>query len=199
MSSKDEQENAFFNSDTISDEFFIEIVESKLNLSRDKFKLRLVHLTPATGKNENYVCAVYRAKINIELLESNERKFVDVIIKVMLSNLPEMEAWNVFPREKLLYEDIIPSFENIWREKTDEEAEFGPKCLKITEKPYELLVLDDLKADGYEMLNRKIGADVVQAKLVLSKLSKFHAASVIRHQTVSLSYQKCAIIWHATN
>jgi hypothetical protein len=38
------------------------------------------------GKNENYASVVYRAKISIELIESKERKFVHVFMKVLLKN-----------------------------------------------------------------------------------------------------------------
>ncbi|KAG5675463.1 hypothetical protein PVAND_005365 [Polypedilum vanderplanki] len=182
MATRDEQSNNFLNSDALNDEFFVELVESKLNLTRDQFKVRLVLISPATGKNENFLSVVYRAKINVEIFASNERKFVDVIIKAMLSNLPEIKEWSVFPREIFIYKNIIKSFENIWKERANEEIVFGPKCLKVATEPYEVVVLDDLKAEGFQMLNRKLGVDVDQAKLVLSKLAKFHAASCIRYQ-----------------
>lgn len=181
MSSRDIQSNAFLNSDAISDDFFIDIVERKLNLTRDKFKLRLVFIAPATGKNENYVSVVYRAKISIEILETKERKFIDVIIKALLTTIEQMKAFSVFEREILVYQDIIESFEKIWKDATGSEVGFGPKCIKTTNSPYEIIVLDDLRVEGYEMLDRKIGLDLHQAQLVLAKLAKFHAASTIRY------------------
>ncbi|KAG5683046.1 hypothetical protein PVAND_012353 [Polypedilum vanderplanki] len=179
MSTKEVREKELFDSGVLDDEFFIEIVSKKLNITRDDFKIRLVLINPATGENENFVSIVYRAKINIEILASKERKFVDVIIKVMLTNTLEQEEFSLFSREILLYEVLIPSFENIWKERTNKNVKFGPQCLKVTTKPYEIIVLDDLKAEGYEMMNRKIGLDVHQTKLVLSKLAEFHAASAI--------------------
>jgi hypothetical protein len=185
MASRDEQSDNFLNSEALNNDFFVEICERKLGLARDKFKVRLVLISPATGKNENYLSVVYRAKVNVEVLASKERQFVDVIIKAMLSTLPEIKQWSVFPREIFIYNDVISSFERIWKEKANEVVVFGPKCLKVAEEPYEVVVLDDLKAEGFQMLNRKVGCNVQQAKLVLSKLAKFHAASAIRHQTVS--------------
>jgi hypothetical protein len=185
MATRDEQSNNFLSSDALSNEFFVELVERKLSLARDEFKVRLVFISPATGKNENYLSVVYRAKINVEIIKSKQRQFVDVIVKAMLSNLPEIKAWSVFPREIFIYNDILKSFEKIWRERANEVADFGPNCLKVAEEPYEVVVLDDLKAEGYQMLNRRLGVNVEQAKLVLAKLAKFHAASVIRHEEVS--------------
>lgn len=188
MVSRDEQSNIFLNSDALNDEFFNDIIQKKLSLKSDQFKVRLVLLSHATGKNENYVSVVYRAKINIEIFENKERKFVDVIIKAMLSNLPEIKEWSAFPREIFIYDNIISSFENIWKEKANEEIVFGPKCLKVSTEPYEIIVLDDLKAEGFEMLNRKVGVDLDQTKLVLSKLAKFHAAGAVMIQKVNFSY-----------
>ena len=66
MSSQNGESEAFLNSDTLDDDFFISIVENKLKINRDQFKLRLVLLSPATGANENYCSVLYRAKIKIQ-------------------------------------------------------------------------------------------------------------------------------------
>jgi len=182
MASRDEQSNSFLNSDAIGDDFFIEIVESKLKIPRDEFKLRLILLSPATGKNENYASVVYRAKIKIEILRTKERKSVDVVIKALLSLMKEIKEFSVFPRERFIYENVLSSFELIWRERAKEEIKFGPRSVKFETDPYEIIVLDDLQAEGYAMLNRKVGLNMSQTKLLLTKLAKFHAASAIRHQ-----------------
>lgn len=186
MASRDEQSDLFLNSDAVGDEFFYDIVEKKLDLNRDKFAVRLVLLSPATGKNENFVSVVYRAKIKVEILETKERRSVDVIIKVLLSTMEELKAFSVFPRERFMYEDVISSYERIWLDRAGKEIRFGPRSIKFEADPYEIIVLDDLKAEKYEMLNRQTGLNLVQSKLLLEKLAKFHAASAIRHQTVSV-------------
>jgi ATP-dependent exoDNAse (exonuclease V) alpha subunit len=184
MASKDEQSDLFLASDAMSDDFFIDIVEKKLKIARDKFKLRLVVITPAAGKNENFVCVVYRAKVKIQLLETKENVSVDVIIKALLSTLKEFKEFGVFPRERFMYENILKSFEDIWYERTGKEIQFAPRSIKFETDPYELIVMDDLKAMEYAMLDRKIGADFSQTKVMLCKLAKFHAASAIRYQKV---------------
>lgn len=187
MASRDDKSDQFLNSDAIDNDFFISIVEKKLKIKRDEFKLRLVLLSPATGKNENYVAVLYRAKIKIEILATKERKSVDVIIKALLSVMKELKEFSVFPRERFVYDNILTSFENIWHERTGSEIQFGPKIIKSETDPYELLVLDDLKAEGYEMLNRKVGLNKAQTKVLLTKLAKFHASSTIRYQQVRIS------------
>lgn len=189
MASRDEQSDVFLNSDAVSDDFFNDIVEKKLNITRDKFKIRLVLLSPATGKNENFVSVVYRAKIKIELLETKTRQSVDVIVKALLSAMKEFKEFSVFPRERFVYENILSSYEKIWLDRAGETISFGPRSIKFETDPYEIIVLDDLKAENYEMLNRQAGLNVAQTQLLLVKLAKFHAASAIRYQTVRVYIQ----------
>jgi hypothetical protein len=184
MSTRDEQSLAFLNSEALSDEFFIVCIENKLNITRDKFRIKLVMITPATGKNDNFVSVVYRAKIKIQLLSTNETQCVDIIIKALLTTLKEFKEFSVFPRERFMYEDIIASFENIWRERANEEVCFGPKSIKFETDPYEIIVLDDLKASNYAMMKKNEGLNMAQSKMLLSKLAKFHAASAIRYRKV---------------
>lgn len=184
MTTQEEQSECFLNSDAIGDEFFIAIAEKKLNIKRDEFKLRLVLLSPATGKNENFLAVLYRAKIKVELLASRERKTIDVIIKALLSTLPEMKEMGVFPRERFVYLNVLNSFEEIWLERAGKEIKFGPRIITYETDPYEQIILDDLKAEGFQMLDRKVGLSFAQTKMVLTKLAKFHAASVIRYQKV---------------
>lgn len=184
MASKSEQSNYFLNSDAISDDFFIGIVENKLKVSRDKFKLRLVMMCPATGQNENFVSVVYRASIKVEILETKAKESIEVIVKALLSELPEVKAFGVFPRERFMYEDVLSSFEKIWVDRVGEEIHFGPQCYRFETDPYEIIVLEDLKASKYEMLHRKVGLNMEQTKMILTKLAKFHATSAIRYQKV---------------
>lgn len=185
MCSRDELSDLFLNSDTVNDEFFIALVEQKLKIVRDKFKLRLVLLQPATGKNDNFASVVYRAKIKIELIENGEKLTVNVIIKALLSTMEELKKFSVFPRERFIYDDVLPSFEKIWLERANEVVKFGPDCIKVESDPYEIIVLDDLKANGYEMLDRKVGLTLSEVKLALAKLAKFHAAGSVRYQMVN--------------
>lgn len=155
-----------------------------MKIVRDKFKLRLVFISPATGTNENFVCVVYRTKIKIHLLETSENVSLDIIIKALLSTMKELKEFGVFPRERFMYENILKSLEDVWHERVGNEIQFGPKSLNYATDPYEIIVMDDLKAAGYEMLDRKIGANFEQSKILLAKLAKFHATSAIRYQKV---------------
>lgn len=186
MTTGEHLSESFLNSAAISDDFFIEIVENKLKISKDEFKLRLVLLSPATGNNENYMSVLYRAKIKIEILATKSRQSVDVIVKALLMTEGDFKILSVFSRERLVYENILRSFENIWLDRAGEEVHFGPQSYKFETDPYEIIVLEDLKTSSYQMLERKVGLSVDESKIFLAKLAKFHAASAIRYQKVEL-------------
>ncbi|KAG5675465.1 hypothetical protein PVAND_005367 [Polypedilum vanderplanki] len=182
MMSDDEKLNSFMSTEIVDEDFFNEIVENKLRITRDKFKLRLVYIVPATGKNENFASVVYRAKIGIEIIETGERQFLNVIIKALLTTIKELKEFGVFPRERFMYEEIIGSFEKILDEQAGMKISFGPQCLAVHSDPYEIIILEDLKAIGYEVMDRKVGVNLQQALMVMEKLAIFHSASAIKHQ-----------------
>lgn len=193
MTAREQEFDAFLDSDAIGEDFFDEIVAKKLNIKRKKFKLRVVVVRSAACDGDNYNSLLYRVKIKVKLLETNENVSVDVIIKALLKTVKEFsDEFGYFDRERLIYEEILQSFEHIWLERANEVVQFGPQSYKFETDPYEIIVLEDLKASGYEMLDRKVGCTLPQAKTLLSKLSKFHAASAVCYRKVNyLIIQYC--------
>ena len=182
---RDVQSENFLDSDVVNDDFFCSIVERKLKITRDNFKLRLVLLMPANPRNEGYMSNVYRVKIKVEILDTKEQLNIDVVLKVILAIYEIFGKFGIFEKECLMYNDVILSLEKIWHEKSKEVIQFAPKYLKIEASPYEIIALEDLKANGYKMMDRKVGFTVDQTKLALTKLAKFHAVSAVKYQAVS--------------
>lgn len=180
MTAREKEFDEFLDCEILNDDFFAEIVEKKLKIPRDKFNLRLILVRPAAANNENYNALMYRVKIKVKLLETGENTNVNVIIKALLKT-EFSSAFSYFDREKLLYENILCSFEQLWLERANEVVEFGPQSYKFETSPYELIAMEDLKASHYEMLDRKVGCTLPQAKSLLSKLAKFHAAGAVRY------------------
>lgn len=194
MTTREKEFDAFLDSDAIDDDFFVEIVEKKLNIKREKFKLRVVAVRSAAGDGDNYNSLLYRVKIKVKLLESNENVSVDVIIKALLKTVKEFsDDFGYFDRERLIYEEILKSFEHIWLERANEVVEFAPHSYNFKTEPYEIIVLEDLKASGYEMLDRKVGCTLPQAKTLLSKLAKFHAAGAVCYRKVNFVIIQCCV------
>lgn len=58
------------------------------------------------------------------------------------------------------------------------------RCFASLSEPVDVLVLSDLKVDGYVMADRFERLDLEHARLTLSKLAKFHAAGVLYRERV---------------
>lgn len=58
--------------------------------------------------------------------EDNTKQTVAVIIKALLTTIPELREFSVFPRERMMYEHVIPSLEQFCRD-VGIEIQFGPK------------------------------------------------------------------------
>jgi len=183
MSTQGEQFENFIKSDLIDDDFINGIIENKLNIPKSSFKVTLVLLTPATKPNENYIGLVCRTKIKVKLHETNENKIVDVIMKVSQESGISLSEMNVYHREKIIYEDVLTKFEDILFDKLGEKFRFGPKMSMYKYEPSPIIVLDDLKAEGYETVNRKECLSLELSKCFLSKIAKFHAAGAKVLQT----------------
>lgn len=78
----------------------------------------------------------------------------------------------VFEKEKMIYEKVLPGLESISR------ITFAPKCFYSQETPHKLIVLSDLRPLGYSIRDRKAGLDFDHCKLVVQRLAAYHASSM---------------------
>lgn len=174
--------------DIIDDDFINRIVANKLNVSSSSFKVTLVLIMPATKPNENYLGLVCRTKIKVHMLDTNEYKILDVIVKVAQEMTESLGELNVYQREKIMYENVINKFEAILHDKLGEKVRFGPNLLVFKYEPNPIVVLDDLKSEGYAVMDRKEGLTVEQSKSFLTKLAQFHAAGAKVEETEGILF-----------
>lgn len=86
---------------------------------------------------------------------------------------------NLFPKERLMYEAVIPQLEALFEE-CGSKVKFAPKCHWIEDKSGRItLVFEDLLTKKFKNINRLKGFDMAHMKRVLEKLAEFHAASVV--------------------
>lgn len=102
--------------------------------------------------------------------------------------MPEMKQFSVFTREKHVYEHTLPAMEQLWAE-AGETIRFGPRCWKTVEGDTDVIVMDDLGAQGYSVANRQQGADLDHVHVFLNKLAQFHAAGAVLYRKVRISYE----------
>uniref|UniRef100_A0A1L8DYN9 Putative ecdysteroid kinase n=1 Tax=Nyssomyia neivai TaxID=330878 RepID=A0A1L8DYN9_9DIPT len=159
--------NKFFFNDMLRKEF-------------ESFRVIRVSIAPATGKGENYASVMYRVKLQLENKEKNivQKSFIVKTIPDLGIHQEMLKQFNVFPKEIEMYSNIIPAFEKMY-ENAGVKITFGPRCLLAGFEPTDVIVMEDMIEKNFTMANRKVGLDLEHCELLLGKLAKFHAASVV--------------------
>lgn len=91
-----------------------------------QFKVVRFNVAPLNGKGENYASLMFRVKITVENTETGlaHRNFV---VKASLPNSLDLgSAFDVFPKEIQMYNEVLPQFVAMYRA-VGETVRFGPK------------------------------------------------------------------------
>lgn len=133
-------------------------------------------ISMGSSAGDNYCSDIYRAKISYTKSgESNNT--ISLIIKAMPfveSRSPAMNDLEVFDKEVRMYTDTLPKISDIL------DGEYVcARFFYAVKEPVQLVVFEDLKVLGFQMADRQAGIDEAHCELVLSKLGRFHAASIV--------------------
>lgn len=136
----------------------------------------------ATAPGENYTSIMVRVVIDIELKDGSVKQ-VSYILKTALDasnhGAAFVNSMNLFPKEKHMYANYIPKFEQLYKA-AGVEVKLGPKCIYTEQTPEKItLVMEDLKREKFGNIDRLKGFDMEHMKVVLNKLAEFHAASAV--------------------
>lgn len=85
---------------------------------------------------------------------------------------------NLFEKETEMFGRTFPSMYQI----LGEFHTLSSKCLYTSLSPHSIIVLEDLTTLGFNVLPRHIGFDLEHCFLVIEKLAKMHAVSVIMYE-----------------
>ncbi|XP_067646954.1 uncharacterized protein [Eurosta solidaginis] len=147
-------------------------------------KILKVTPIPATPPGENYTSLMLRIIMDIELKDGYTQQ-KSYIVKTMLDDDKGgtiINSLNLFPKEKLMYERILPHLEKLYHD-IGTKVKFAPKCPWIEQNSKRItIVLEDLNTKKFRNINRLKGFDMPHMKRVLEKLAEFHAASVIWYE-----------------
>lgn len=148
-------------------------------------KLTKMHAKPALGKGENYGGVLTR--INAEFTVGNSKsvsKKGHYILKTTFEGdelaIKAMEPFDIFNREIKIYEEVLPKLKLLLKEAGDDEQIFAETMAVDKEKS--ALVFEDLNVRDFVMPDRLKGLDMDTTKIVLRKLAKMHACSVILNE-----------------
>ncbi|XP_073829802.1 uncharacterized protein [Musca autumnalis] len=138
---------------------------------------------PALGAGENYATVMLRLTADVELKDGSTKNLSFMMKTAHDSEIFQqmMQIHNVFVTETDVYRQVIPEFEEMYRE-AGLEVKFGANSYELdVESPY--ILLEDLSTRGFKNENRLEGLDMEHTKAVLNKLAQWHAASAVRVAT----------------
>ncbi|XP_065354501.1 uncharacterized protein LOC135948974 [Calliphora vicina] len=165
----------------------LKVYHKDLTLKIEKFDIK-----PAFGKGENYGGYLTKAHVVYNLKNGQEQKENHFICKTSYEEdefaKQKMEPYDIFNREMLLYEQVLPKMSDLLKEINDTDRLF-PTVFHVDYKR-QALIFEDLTVQGYVMADRIERLDMDHTKLVLQKLSKMHATSAVLNERDAGSLEK---------
>ncbi|XP_017487120.1 PREDICTED: uncharacterized protein LOC108375500 isoform X1 [Rhagoletis zephyria] len=151
-------------------------------------KITQFEAKPALAAGENYATIMLRVNIEAEL-KDDTTKSLSYMMKIPQENeifKEMMRNHNIFEIEYRMYHEVVPEFEQLYRD-VGIERNFSAKCYDIdTPSEFGVILLEDLQPFGYKNANRLEGLDLEHTKAVLERLAQWHAASAMRVETRGL-------------
>uniref|UniRef100_T1H8S9 CHK kinase-like domain-containing protein n=1 Tax=Rhodnius prolixus TaxID=13249 RepID=T1H8S9_RHOPR len=135
-------------------------------------KIIKVDIESAIPEGQNYCSIIIRAEIMVTLRNRQMSKLCFIIKKARETMKTTADNSNL-NAEFLVYEEVLKKIEAVMCEYKDYNEKLW--CKVIGYRPYDLLVLEDLKLKNYVVTDRKKMLDLNHSKLVLHSLGRFHA------------------------
>ncbi|XP_045114676.1 uncharacterized protein LOC123506551 isoform X2 [Portunus trituberculatus] len=140
-----------------------------------------------TSKGDNYACVVTSALVRYRQGDQKEKE-VSYVAKCNPCRKQEIfdsVTIMAFSKEAAFYHKIVPLI-NVELEAVGQEPLRLPECYVNHEVEGEqVLMMRDLRVDGFKMFDRKKGMDKAHATLVVRELARLHAASVVAQDKMS--------------
>ncbi|XP_060646710.1 uncharacterized protein LOC132784852 [Drosophila nasuta] len=165
----------------INEDYFRPILEKEVD---DFVSIKKFTVIAATQPGENFTSIMVRVIVDIETKDGCEKN-ICYILKTTLETDKGgdfVAGMSLFPKEKEMYQVQIPNYIKLYKE-AGVDIELAPKCVHIEETPEGItLVMEDLKQQNFENIDRLKGFDMEHMTRVLRKVAELHAASVINHE-----------------
>ncbi|KAJ9589203.1 hypothetical protein L9F63_028013 [Diploptera punctata] len=141
----------------------------------------------ATADGDNYTSVMYRVKVHYTTRgHSHSRSFVIKTLPTAELMAQMVKEGKVFERESEAISKITPSVYDILRKAPGDQNSqqpFAAKCIySQLEYPDIIIVLEDLKEQGFRMPERTEGLEMDHCLLVLRTLAKYHAATAVLYE-----------------
>ncbi|XP_037815498.1 uncharacterized protein LOC119606166 [Lucilia sericata] len=139
------------------------------NLSALEIKACDFKLSPANG--ENFCSEIYLVEVQYEINGNAEQK--SLIAKILIPEIADLGS-----NEFRMLNTILPGMEKCLSTAENDNKLYA-KCLLSESDKEEFYILENLNSLGYYCADRCKGLDYEHAEIVMKKLAKFHAASMI--------------------
>lgn len=134
-------------------------------------------LSSASG--ENFCSAIYQADVEYKLNGNTRRN--SFIVKIMIPEIAEMGS-----NEEVMFNTVLPAMEKLLNSNgNNDENKLHARCLISERNEHEFYVLENLNSLGYYCADRLNGLSLEQALVLMQKIAKFHAASMLFAKEVS--------------
>lgn len=124
--------------------------------------------------------------MKVIIFENNSDKKLSLVLKSPPTNIArrhEFKSMDLFEREIRIYNEILPEFVKFQEERKINKSNgfFNfPKCYHAEfdrERDEAILIMEDLREDGYKMWDKFLPATFEHSKLVAASLGRLHAIS----------------------
>ncbi|XP_037295154.1 uncharacterized protein LOC119189473 [Manduca sexta] len=137
-----------------------------------------VKIQPISSGGANFTTQLFKATISHG---DNELKLFAKVAAVGDKFRNQIEGFRMFETENDFYTKLIKIYENLQeKHNVPQDKRFvAPKCYGCSSKLYEeVLVLEDLSAQGFTVYDRMKSVDWDYASKAVEEIAKFHALSV---------------------
>lgn len=137
------------------------------------------------GASDGFLSVLKRVIVDYSTNKNSEVVRQNFIVKTKISDACTdakigEKGYNITRREMDFFSLIAPRIEKIV--KNNFQTKTTPTVFK-TDDSFEIITLEDLNESGFYMIDKNSALNESQTRLTLQKLAKFHAASIIIHQT----------------
>lgn len=160
------------------------------NFFGQKYKIIEATVTPLTKPNENYLSIMLKVDVRLKKDENSIEENLNLVAKCVKSSNDFVKHVfrTAFMNEILFYKETVPALQDFQRERGIEQVLdvfpkfYGGQMNKNNTTNYidedAIILLENLKTDGYGNIDRHLGFDMEGAKLILNDLSGLHATAL---------------------
>lgn len=159
----------------------------------DSLKVKNLKVQKCGGDGESYIGIMFRVGVHFTDATSPELiQFRSLIVKVMSDHNFAVEVFGkegfaVQTKEMEMYQRFVPAAKKILAT-VNEDTNIFPAAAAI-DNELEVIVLEDLAEAKYILADRFTGLDMKHILMVVRKLARMHAASVVIHQKDPTAYR----------